>query len=133
MPADTSLETGFVEEFDLNSEIEAFESRKPWAQGLTSKLLLKTDDLRVMAIAMETGAKMKEHHSDGRVSIHVIRGAIRVRVKEQLHKLSAQQILVLDKSIQHDVEAIESSVFVLTIAWPTTQELSAIKHRGYGS
>ena len=97
MQADASLETGFVEKFDLNSEIEAFEARKPWAQGLTSKLLLKTDDLRIMAIAMETGAKMKEHHSDGRVSIHVIRGAIRVRVKEQLYKLSAQQILVLDK------------------------------------
>ena len=126
-------EIGFVERFDLNSEVEALESRKPWAQGMTSKLLLKTDDLRVLIIAMESGAKMKEHHSDGRISIHVARGAIRVRVEGKIEELTSQQLLVIDKSIKHDVEAVETSVFVLTIAWPTEEELIGIQHRGYGS
>lgn len=126
-------EIGFVERFDLNSEIQALESRKPWPQGMTSKLLLKTDNLRILMIAMESGAKMKEHHNDGRISIHVVRGSIRVRVEGKVEELSSQQLLVLDKSIMHDVEALQSSVLVLTIAWPTDEELIGIEHRGYGS
>jgi hypothetical protein len=62
-----TAEKDFIEEYDLMSEIKAFESRKPWQQGLTSKLLLKSSDLRLMLIAMESGARMQEHHSDGRI------------------------------------------------------------------
>src|SRR5437764_8497912 len=126
-------DVGFVTEFNLDSEIAILDSRKPWPQGLTSQMLVKSDDLRILLIAMQAGARMKEHHSDGRISVQVLRGAIRIRIKGQTKELSAHQLLVVDRSIKHDVEAVEPSVVMLTIAWPSDQDLIGMKHRGYGS
>jgi hypothetical protein len=42
-------------------------------------------------------------------------------------------LLTVGASIKHDVEAIEASVFLLTISWPTNQQLLAMQHRGYGT
>jgi hypothetical protein len=41
--------------------------------------------------------------------------------------------LTVGASIKHDVEAIEASVFLLTISWPANQQLLAMQHRGYGT
>jgi quercetin dioxygenase-like cupin family protein len=130
-----SLETvrGFCEQFDLDSEISTLESHKPWPQRLTSKMLLKTDDLRIVLIVMQAGARMDEHHSDGRISIQVLRGTIRIPVQDQVVDLTPGRLLALDRSIKHAVEAQEDSAFLLTIAWPTDEELIGLKHRGYGS
>ncbi len=126
-------DVGFVEKLDLEAEISDLESLMPWPKGLTSRMLLKSADLRILLIAMQAGATMKEHHSDGRTSIHPLRGRIRIRVAGQVQELSPQQVLLLDRSVKHDVEAIEPSVFLLTIAWPTDQDLIGMEHRGYGS
>ena len=130
-----NLETsrGFCEQFDLESEISTLESHKPWPRGLTSRTLLKTSDLRIVLIVMQAGAKMEEHHNDGRISIQVLRGAIRTRVQNETIDLKPGRLLALDRSIKHDVEAREDSAFLLTIAWPSDEELIGLKHRGYGS
>ena len=36
---------------------------------------------------------------------------------------------MLAASIQHEVEALEESAFLLTIAWPDPENLRAMKHR----
>jgi len=126
-------DVGFVTEFNLDSEIATLDSRKLWPQGLTSQMLVKSDDLRILLIAMQAGARMKEHHSNGRISVQVLRGAIRIRIEGQTKELSAHQLLVADRSIKHEVVAVEPSVFMLTIAWPSDQDLIGMKHRGYGS
>ena len=126
-------DVGFVEKLDLEAEIGNLESLMPWPKGLTSRMLLKSADLRILLIAMQAGAIMKEHHSDGRTSIHLLRGRIRIRVAGQVQELSPQQVLLLDRSVKHDVKAIEPSVFLLTIAWPTDKDLIGMEHRGYGS
>jgi len=130
-----NLETGrgFCELFDLESEISALMAHKPWPQGMTSKMLLKTDDLRIVLIVMQAGARMNEHHSDGRISIQVLRGAVRTRVQDQVVDLSPGRLLALDRSIKHEVEARDDSAFLLTIVWPSNEELVGLKHRGYGS
>ena len=124
---------GFCEQFNLESEISALESHKPWPRGMTSRMSLKTDDLRIVLIVMQAGAMMEEHHSDGRISIQVLSGAIRTRMQDQVVDLTPGRLLALDRSIKHDVEAREDSAFLLTIAWPSDQELIGLKHRGYGS
>lgn len=127
------MSRGFCQQFDLESEISALETHKPWPQGLTSRMLLKTDDLRIVLIVMQAGARMEEHHSDGRISIQVLRGAIRTRVQHNVVDLTPGRLLALDRSIKHDVEARDDSAFLLTIAWPSDEELIGLKHRGYGS
>jgi quercetin dioxygenase-like cupin family protein len=130
----TEQQTGnYVKAFDLSAEVTNLKSRKPWPQKLTSNMLLKSVDLRILLIAMESGARMEEHHSDGRISIQVLEGSVRTRVQQQVKEISAGQLLALDRSIKHDVEALEDTVLLLTIAWPSSQELAGMEHRGYGS
>jgi quercetin dioxygenase-like cupin family protein len=123
----------FVNSFDLVEEIQHLQARKPWPKKVTSNLLLKSQDLRILLICLESGARLEEHHNDGRISIHVLEGAVKIRVQEHAQQFSAGQILALDRSIPHDVEAIEDSVVLVTIAWPSSSELANMKHRGYGS
>src|SRR5437868_9960594 len=120
---------GFCEQFNLESEVSPLGSHKPWPRGRTSRMLLKTDDLRIVLIVMQAGSMMEEHHSDGRISIQVLSGAIRTRMQDQVVDLTPGRLLALDRSIKHDVEAREDSAFLLTIAWPSDQELIGLKHR----
>lgn len=122
-----------IAEFDLNHEIADATSRKPWPSGQFAKTLFKKHDFRVVLINMERGAHMKEHHADGTLSVQVLKGKVRVNVGGKPHELAAGHLFTLGASIRHDVQALEDAAFLLTISWPSAEELAAMKHRGYGS
>jgi quercetin dioxygenase-like cupin family protein len=122
-----------IAQFDLAREIAEAEQKKPWPAGLYSKTLFKKHDLRVVLISMQSDARMKEHHADGTISLHVLKGQIRVSVNGKPHDLATGTLFTLGASIRHDVEARRDSAFLLTISWPSNEELAAMTHRGYGS
>jgi len=119
--------------FDLNQEIVDAASKKPWQAGHQAKTLFKKHDFRVVLINMERGAHMKEHHADGTISVQVLKGKIRMNVGGKSHELAVGNLFTLGASIRHDVEALDDAAFLLTISWPSAEELAAMKHRGYGS
>jgi quercetin dioxygenase-like cupin family protein len=119
--------------FDLNHEIADAASKKPWQAGHHAKTLFKKHDFRVVLISMESGAHMKEHHADGTISVQVLKGKLRMNIGGKPHELSTGNLFTLGASIRHDVEALDDSAFLLTISWPSTEELAGMKHRGYGS
>ena len=133
----TSLQDGTmvdkVAQFNLLQEIADSEQKKPWPSGLYSKTLFKKHDLRVVLISMQDAAHMKEHHADGTIAIQVLKGQLCVSVNGKSHNLPAGTLFTLAHSIRHDVEAKGDSAFLLTISWPSAEELAAMKHRGYGS
>ena len=133
----TSLDDGTMVDrmahFDLAQEIADATSKKPWPSGQYAKMLFKKHDLRIVLITMEPGAHMKEHHADGTISVQVLKGKIRMNVGGKAHELGTGSLFTLGASIRHDVEAVDDSAFLLTISWPSTEELAAMKHRGYGS
>ena len=102
---------------DLAKELADVRLRKPWPSGMFSKVLLKADDLRLVLIAMENGAIMKEHAANGTVAIHAFEGALCVHTPEQAYDLNEGQVLTLAPGMKHDVEAREDCAFLLTIAW----------------
>ncbi|MEO6805387.1 MAG: cupin domain-containing protein [Edaphobacter sp.] len=120
-------------EFDLLKEIGNSEQNKPWQSGHDARTLFKKHDLRIVLVTMEPEAHIKEHHADGTISIQVLKGHIRVTVHDKQHDLHVGNLFTLAASIRHDVEAVEESAFLLTISWPSGDELAAMKHRGYGS
>ena len=133
----TSLQDGTMvdkmAQFDLPKEIADSEQKKPWQSGHYAKTLFKKHDFRIVLITMEPAAHMKEHHADGTISIQVLKGQIRVTVHGKPHDLPTGNLFTLAASIRHDVEAVDDSAFLLTISWPSAEELAAMKHRGYGS
>lgn len=120
-------------QFDLNHEMNDAASKKPWQAGHYAKTLFKKHDLRVVLISMERGAQIKEHHADGTISVQVIKGKVRMNVGGKPHELSTGSLFTLAASVRHDVEALDDAAFLLTISWPSAEELAAMKHRGYGS
>jgi quercetin dioxygenase-like cupin family protein len=122
-----------IAQFDLPKEMADSEQKKPWPSGIYAKTLFKKNDLRVVLISMQNTAHMKEHHADGTLSIQVLKGQLRVSVNSKSHDLPAGTLFTLGHSIRHDVEANGDSAFLLTISWPSPEELAAMKHRGYGS
>lgn len=125
--------TDELAQFDLQREMADAARQKPWASGIHSKTLFKKPDFRMVLIEMEPGAKMDEHHADGTICVQLIKGRIRFRVQDRTHELGSGNLLTLGASIKHDVEALEESALLLTIAWPSNQELLQMPHRGYGT
>jgi quercetin dioxygenase-like cupin family protein len=76
---------------------------------------------------------LKEHHSDGTISVQVLKGSIRFIAQGETHTLRENSIVTLGASIKHQVEALEDAAFLLTISWPDEQKLQQMKHRGYGT
>ncbi len=120
-------------QFDLAQEMADSEWKKPWESGHYAKTLFKKSDFRIVLISMEGGARIKEHHADGGISVHVLKGSIRFTVQGQTRDLWPGNLLTLGASIKHEVEALEESAFLLTVSWPDNEKLQAMKHRGYGT
>ena len=112
------LEQGFAHSIQLGAEIEQLSTTKPWAKGYISRVLLKTPDLRLALFVMQPGSRMPEHHSEGRIAVHCLRGAIRLQLPSGVSDLHEHDLLALDRKVEHDVQALEDSVFLLTIVLP---------------
>jgi quercetin dioxygenase-like cupin family protein len=67
---------------------------------------------------MKANNRIQEHHTAGRTSVQAIAGHIRMRVGGNVYDLPQGCLLALDSALPHDVEALEDSAFLLTIALP---------------
>jgi quercetin dioxygenase-like cupin family protein len=105
-------------EFDLARELEQLCREPQPTSGQNAKTLVKYDDFRIVLIALRAHARIPGHRADGRISVHTIRGHMRLRALERTFDLRAGDLLALDQGLPHDVEALEDSAFLLTIAWP---------------
>ena len=105
-------------EVDLTRELEQLHPEPGWNSGQNAKTLLKYDDLRIVLMALKAEARIPEHRTEGRISIHTVAGHLKVRAQDRTFDLPAGRLLALDQGVLHDVEAFEDSAFLLTIAWP---------------
>src|SRR5688572_719398 len=105
-------------EFDLPAEIDRLRTETTWSTGQNAKTLVKYDDLRVVLTALRAKARMPEHKTEGRISVHVLSGHLHLRAAGRTFSLRPGSLLTLDHGMPHDVEALEDSAFLLTIAWP---------------
>jgi quercetin dioxygenase-like cupin family protein len=105
-------------EFDLEAEIHRLKAETTSSTGQNARTLVKYADFRVVLIALQRDARMPEHQTEGRLSLHVISGHVRVRASGRTFNLRTGGLLIFDPAIRHDVSAIEESAILLTIAWP---------------
>ncbi len=100
-------------------EIAKLKSSPSWQQaaGRSSETLARYSDFSVILVLMKAGTQMGKHHAEGRTSIYVIQGRVRLHLLEgQCADLGAGELLMLERGLEHDVEAPEESAFLLTIA-----------------
>lgn len=116
-PHTPSMSGPFLE-LDLSREVAQLRHEPEWASGQNARTLIKYDDLRVVLTTLAAGAGLPGHSTRGRITIQVLSGHVRVRSGERTFDLPAGRLLALDQGVPHDVEAVQESAFLLTIAWP---------------
>jgi quercetin dioxygenase-like cupin family protein len=116
-------------EFDLTRELAQLHGEPEWNSGQNAKTLVKYDDFRVVLTALKARARLPEHRTKGRISIQTIAGRILVRAEGRTFDLRAGALLALDQNLPHDVEALEESAFLITIAWPRAARQESLGER----
>lgn len=106
--------------FDLDQEMQELRREDSWERetGRSSKTLAKYPDFRIVLVCMKAGSHMNDHKAEARISIQALRGKVLLHVPDRKSiELSTGQLLTLDCGMHHDVEAVEESAFLLTVAW----------------
>ena len=105
--------------FDFSHEIDGLKSTEFWkSEDRTAKTLFKDRNLRVVLTLMKAGAVLKEHKADGNVSIHVLRGRVRVKLDHNTAEFEQGQMMILSAGVFHSVEALDETAFVIFISAP---------------
>ena len=116
-PHPSSMDEPYLE-FDLGREFEQLRREPEWERGQNAKTLVKFDTMRVVLTALKAQARIPEHQTEGRITVHAVSGHLVVHAEGRTSDLRAGAVLALDQGVRHDVEAVEDSAFLLTIAWP---------------
>ena len=106
---------------NIGDELEKLKRAPSWQResGRSAETLVKYDEFRIVLVRMKPKSYMSHHKAEGPISIHVIQGKVRVHLPEdRMEDLKPGDLLTLDRCLEHDVEALEESAFLLTIAWP---------------
>ena len=101
---------------NLQSELERLHRENTGESGRLAKTIVKYPNFSVVLMVMRSKAKFPEHKSAGRISVQVLKGHIQMRVLGSLVDLPAGNLVALDREVLHDVEALDESVFILTIS-----------------
>jgi quercetin dioxygenase-like cupin family protein len=109
-------------EFDLTRELALLHHEPEWNMGHNAKTLVKYDDIRIVLTALKANVGIPRHQAEGRVSVHVLSGHLRIRAFGRTFDLWPGSLLALDRGAEHEVEALEDSAFLLTIAWRDRNE-----------
>jgi quercetin dioxygenase-like cupin family protein len=103
---------------DLGAEIEGLRREQAWQTGISRKSLVRYPDFRISLIAIKTSMRIEEHQNQGRISVQTVAGHIQMHALGKVFDLPRGKVLVLDRAVRHDVEALEDSAFLLTVSHP---------------
>jgi len=102
--------------FAIEQEIEKLKASDQWQRESRAALtLVKTHAVTIVLVALHAGAVLKDHHAEGPITVAVLEGAIRLKTSGDERVLRRSALLALGSAIQHEIEALEDSAFVLTV------------------
>jgi quercetin dioxygenase-like cupin family protein len=103
--------------FNLADEISRLQEDVGWPRtGRSAKTLVKQPTLRVVLTLLRGGTRIKAHKTEARMSVHTITGHLCLNLPDGAVDLPAGYLLVLERGLAHDVEALDDSVFLLTLS-----------------
>jgi quercetin dioxygenase-like cupin family protein len=104
-------------QFDLMAEADRLRRERPWkAAGHNAITLAKYADLRMVLTVLRAGMHMATHELDERIAIQVLQGSVRVQAGHRSLDLGTGQLAALDRTVAHEIEALEDATFLLTVA-----------------
>jgi len=118
-----------VPELDLEREIERLHAERAWQEfGRNAKTLVKNPELRIVLMTLKAGGHLDEHAAPGAISIQVLAGRVRVSLRSEKLELAAGELVAVGPAVRHELEALEPSSVLLTIAEPPGGSAAARLH-----
>src|SRR5690606_2267605 len=103
-------------EINLNSFKKQIKQEQAWKEGDRNAItIFKSDGMRLVLIALHTGAELKTHTAPGIISVQVLEGEIIFGTEQKTAKLTEGQMITLHKGVPHSVFANKESTFLLTL------------------
>jgi quercetin dioxygenase-like cupin family protein len=111
--------------FDFEAIVREMRSEEAYLrEGHTARALVREHDMRVVLIAMKAGARIAKHVANETVSIQTLAGGLRLQLprlarqrEDRIVDLPLGRLLVLDRGLEHDVEAVGDSALLVTFGW----------------
>jgi quercetin dioxygenase-like cupin family protein len=103
-------------DFDIMNEIELLHRHQSWQTGISLKKLVRYPDFRISLTAMKANTRIEMHQNLGRISVQTVDGHIWMHAADKTFDLPKGRVLVLDRAVPHNVEALVDSAFLLTVA-----------------
>jgi quercetin dioxygenase-like cupin family protein len=97
--------------------LERLRQEPTWrTRGRNAITLTKEPGLRLVLMLLGKGTRISEHQAAGPLTFHVLSGSVTFRAGERAEQLRAGELIVLESAIAHEVEALEESACLLTLA-----------------
>lgn len=93
----------------LRSEPQAGE------RGHRQETLYHHGGLTIALFLFDRFTHLADHQANGIVSMHVLRGRLKITAAEEVHELQAGQVLVIAPRVRHAVSAEEESEMLVTV------------------
>lgn len=86
--------------------------------GRNARTLLKEGPLRVTLVIVRAGGRVAAHRAGGPITVHVLDGDIGFGAAGQEHRLAADDLLVVEAGLEHEVASEAGETFLLTVVQP---------------
>lgn len=87
----------------------------PSVSGHRQIAVFRHGPVTLVSFIFEPEGYLKEHRTDGTVTIQVLAGHLRVTAEGQTHELTAGRLLALAPNVPHTVQAATASEMLLTV------------------
>lgn len=114
IPPNTPAEA--TAEVDLQAEVEAIQREQASSSERISRPLVGFTHLKVVLMSLPANGRWDQHKTVGRISVQTLVGHIRIRAQGKTFDVPCGRMLALESNVPHDVEAVQASVFLLTVA-----------------
>ena len=101
----------------LSEQLDRLRQEPTWrTRGRNAITLTKEPGLRLVLMLLGKGTKISEHQAAGSLTFHVLTGSVTFRAGARVESLEAGELIVLESTVDHEVEAVEESACLLTLA-----------------
>jgi len=102
--------------FDLPSLMEKIIPEDSWQKNKRNSItLLKSENMRLVLIALSSGEEIDFRQSDNLISLQLMKGEVEFYTENKTVILKQGQLLTLHENIQHSLVAIGETIFLLTV------------------
>jgi quercetin dioxygenase-like cupin family protein len=101
---------------DIPEYIKQLKKEATWQNSDRNAMTVyKTNEMRIVLIALHKEAVLKKHTAEGIISVQVLEGEINFSTDNESVVLSQGNMIALHARLPHSVMALKESVFLLTL------------------